>query len=108
MSDVRVHELKTWPKQFDDLVAGLKGFELRFDDRGFRVGDYLILFRYDPATHAMTGEVIVSRVVYVMRSTDGPFGLLPGWVAMSLAPVDEARAAAFLDAWAGHVKRGQA
>jgi hypothetical protein len=50
----RVHELKTWPPFFQAIVDGEKSFELRKDDRGFEVGDILVLKEFDP--HKGCGE----------------------------------------------------
>ncbi len=41
--NVNVHELKTDPIPFYHTDAGIKTSEVRFDDRGFRQGDYLLL-----------------------------------------------------------------
>ena len=38
-----IHELKTWPQFWPALCDGSKTFELRKNDRGFEVGDILIL-----------------------------------------------------------------
>lgn len=35
----KVHELKTWQQPFDDVWNNEKTFEVRKDDRGFRLGD---------------------------------------------------------------------
>ena len=43
-----IHKLKTWPQFFDAVACGVKGFELRKDDRGFEVGDVLLLQEFDP------------------------------------------------------------
>ena len=43
----RIHELKTWPQFFDSIVDGTKTFELRKDDRGFEVGDAVLLRECD-------------------------------------------------------------
>jgi len=52
----RVHRLKTWPGFFDDVVSGRKTFEIRANDRGFKVGDEWIAEEWDPATKAYTGR----------------------------------------------------
>jgi Domain of unknown function (DUF3850) len=44
----RVHELKTWPEFFDRLIDGSKNFEIRKNDRGYRVGDRLRLQEFVP------------------------------------------------------------
>ncbi|WP_238886481.1 DUF3850 domain-containing protein [Clostridium sp. YIM B02551] len=42
-----VHMLKTLPKYFDAAEKGEKPFEVRKDDRNFKVGDTLILEKYE-------------------------------------------------------------
>ena len=37
------HELKTYPKYFQETIEGNKPFEIRKNDRNFQVGDVLIL-----------------------------------------------------------------
>lgn len=37
------HELKTYPKYFQETIEGNKPFEIRKNDRDFQVGDVLIL-----------------------------------------------------------------
>lgn len=38
-----IHELKTWPDFFRDVADGRKKFEIRKDDRDYKVGDLLRL-----------------------------------------------------------------
>jgi hypothetical protein len=94
---MRTHELKTDPDVFSAVVAGLKPFELRKDDRGFAVGDLLVLreTRYggaemrDGAPVAYSGRVSRQRVTYVLR---GPsYGVQEGWVVLGIAAVDFSR-----------------
>lgn len=42
------HELKTWPRYFDAVKRGDKSFEVRRDDRGYAVGDTLVLREFEP------------------------------------------------------------
>lgn len=75
-----IHELKTWPEFFAALVAGNKTFEIRKDDRGFSVGDVLILREWDPETQSYTGWSAKRRVRYLLTG----WGLEPGYVCMGL------------------------
>lgn len=49
------HELKTWPEFFDAVASGAKTFEVRRDDRGFQVGDRLVLLRWQPSDRGYQG-----------------------------------------------------
>ena len=87
---MNVHELKTDPKVFDDLMCKAKTFELRYNDRDFLEGDRLVLreTKYsgeemkDGAALIYTGFYINARVTHMIR---GPrLGLMEGWVIMSI------------------------
>ncbi|KEO80852.1 DUF3850 domain-containing protein [Tumebacillus flagellatus] len=45
-----IHQLKLQQPHFDAVASGEKTFELRKDDRGFQVGDTLVLREIDPRT----------------------------------------------------------
>ena len=49
---MKTHDLKCWPEFFEAILNGTKNFDLRINDRGFQVGDRLLLHEYDPATTA--------------------------------------------------------
>lgn len=38
-----IHELKIKPQYYEDIKIGLKPFEIRKNDRDFKLGDILIL-----------------------------------------------------------------
>jgi len=85
----RCHELKTWPAPFQAMALGLKPFELRKDDRGYRVSDLLVLKEWDPQAadnggseeHGYTGRSIRARITYVTRGAgDGCGGTVDSWV----------------------------
>ena len=86
-----VHDLKSWPEFFQPLQTSQKNFELRFNDRGFHIGDILVLREWDPMTHNYTGRFCERRVTYVMEGI-GTVGVIPplkglvrGYVILGLA-----------------------
>lgn len=44
---MRIHELKITEPYFSDVAFGSKNFEIRKNDRDFKVGDILILRKWD-------------------------------------------------------------
>lgn len=40
---MKIHELKILPEYFDAVISGRKRFEIRKNDRDYKVGDQLIL-----------------------------------------------------------------
>ena len=88
---MKTHKLKTWPELFQYSLTGLKTFEIRLNDRDFKVGDILNLQEYEPdhekvlhGDNGYTGRSISRRVVFIMA--DSPW-LPEGYVAMQLAPL---------------------
>lgn len=61
------HKLKTWPEYFEAILDGTKTFELRKNDRGFQVGDLLVLQEYVPHRESYTGRSITKKITYVMQ-----------------------------------------
>lgn len=84
------HELKTIPPFFADIEKGLKTFEIRKNDRDFRVGDRLLLreFRWDDGLRKSdyTGREVWVRVTYLLATSEG--WLPPGYVAMAIVPCE--------------------
>lgn len=80
------HDLKTWPEVFLKVIEGTKTFEIRKNDRDFKVGDMVKMSEYDPKNEKYTGrETNYFEIVYILEG--GQFGLEPGFVAMQLKPV---------------------
>lgn len=77
------HELKTWPEYFQAVWKGLKKFEVRKNDRDFKVGDTLYLREWDPVTEKYTGREARVEVTYVFVGA-GYMGLGSGYVVMSV------------------------
>jgi hypothetical protein len=72
----RTHELKSWPEFFEPLSTGEKKFELRKNDRDFKVGDRLVMKEWEPNTGKYSGREIRMRVNYIIAGT-GPGGITP-------------------------------
>lgn len=87
------HELKTWPEFYAVEIRGQKRFEVRRNDRDFKVGDELLLKEWDPKEHNYTGRSCLFRVDYLMTAEDCKFiglgwdgpPLQDGYVIMSIS-----------------------
>jgi len=86
----KYHDLKIDPAGFLAIIIGLTKYEVRFDDRGFKVGDFVCL-----KETKYTGEQMKNgcELIYTNRSVKktishilrGPiYGLEKGWVILSL------------------------
>jgi hypothetical protein len=72
------HVLKAHPDTYAAIAAG-RPFDLRFDDRGYEVGDTLVLKEYDPdPARAMRRLTVPDETL-----SDGIFDRQPGRVAKS-------------------------
>lgn len=60
-----IHKLKIDSKYFDAVLKGFKTFEIRKNDRNFKVGDKLILQEYDPEKQVCTGYELLAFVTYI-------------------------------------------
>lgn len=59
-----IHELKIDQNYFEDIVQGLKKFEIRKNDRGFSVNDRVIL-REITESRKFTGRELAVRISYL-------------------------------------------
>ena len=86
-----IHSLKVWPEYFQALQDRTKKFEVRKDDRAFRVGDKLHLHEYDPNTRRYSGRDLYARVTYILddESEFGKLALQMNYVVMSIEIIDE-------------------
>lgn len=82
---MKIHNLKTWKKYFVAVFSGLKNFELRFNDRDFKIGDELILEEWDEITELYTGRILHRRIDYILEG--GQFGLEKGYVILALSKI---------------------
>lgn len=86
----RVHDLKCQVPHWEAINDNRKRFEIRKNDRDYRIGDVLILREFEmveddsdrPVSNRHTGRVCQRTVTYVLPG--GQFGLAEGFVALSL------------------------
>jgi hypothetical protein len=60
----KVHYLKTLTPFFNDIVSGIKTFEVRKNDRYYEVGDTLILEDFDPDTQKYKRGWVSKQIIY--------------------------------------------
>ena len=94
------HNLKLNDRYFDAVANGTKTFEIRKDDRGFRVGDTLVMYRvndegkYLDPTYSRESQPsnlvgpwldpVRVTVKYILTHDDFPDGIPEGYVVMSI------------------------
>lgn len=55
---MKIHELKLDTEYFDDVKSGLKTFEIRKNDRDFKVGDVLALTAFESGHYIKKSSII--------------------------------------------------
>lgn len=92
----QVHELKTSMTYFSATLAGLMNFQIRENDRGFKLGDIVILreFVSGPAIgdEHYTGRVLAKRISHIIPSNvPNEFVFLPiqkGFIIFSIEDIE--------------------
>ena len=74
---MKVHNLKIKPQYFKDVVSGIKTFEVRKNDRNFKVGDLMVLETYD--NEKFTGGSVNTEITYIL---DDPKYCKKGYVIL--------------------------
>ena len=84
------HELKTDSEVFKPVLKNKKTFEIRFNDRNFQVGDFLLLKETQFTGEEMkegkpleyTGASCLVKITHILL---GPiYGLKEGWAILSI------------------------
>ena len=81
---IQEHLLKCNNPYFNDIWTSKKHFEIRKNDRNFKVGDYLILtecFRGEPLKRK-----IVAQIRYILENFDG---IEKGYCILDLLIIDK-------------------
>jgi hypothetical protein len=70
-----IHELKCWPEYFQPLFDGTKNFEMRKNDRNFKVGDDVLLREWSPIRKEYTGRSVERNITYIFIDVQRMVGL---------------------------------
>jgi hypothetical protein len=84
------HHVKCWPQYFQATSDGAKSFDVRLNDRDYRVGDTLALEEYEPGKTdhvrgimaGYTGRDLTVPIVYVLRG--GQLGIADDFCVLGL------------------------
>ncbi len=79
-----MHELKTINPFFEDVWSGLKDFEVRKNDRYFKVGDILKLVEYGESKHYVP-RFIFKEIKYILKG--GQYGISDEYVVLGLKDI---------------------
>jgi hypothetical protein len=84
LTEMIIHALKTWPEFFEQVVSGAKTFEIRRDDRSFKVGEVLELREFDPRGARFTGRSVWRKLTYITN-----WEQKSGYVVMAIERTDK-------------------
>lgn len=80
----KVHDIRLGATFFDDVLECRKNFELRKNDRGYKVGDILRMMEFKEGKN--TGRIVERKVIYMLEDYTG---LEDGFCIMGTAPVEQ-------------------
>ena len=90
---INIIDLKTDSELFQQTIKGAKTFEIRLNDRSYKVGDILVLHETKSTGDEMskgaplvfTGHTCDLKVTHILSG----YGLNPDWVVMSVKSLKE-------------------
>ena len=84
-----IHKLKTDTEVFQAIVDGRRTFEIRFNDRNFKVGDELVLLEtiYTLEEQIKNGKPLLfsgNELRKTVSYVSSGYGLQDGWVILGI------------------------
>jgi len=76
----KIHSIRLAASYFNDVASGKKPFELRKNDRGYKVGDMLEMLEFKDGKN--TGRIIQAEVTYLL---EGYTGLEDGYCILGIS-----------------------
>lgn len=75
----KVHSIRLAKTYFNDVASGKKSFELRKNNRGYKVGDILEMLEFEDGKN--TGRIIQAEITYIL---EGYTGLEDGYCILGI------------------------
>lgn len=85
---VSTHEIKLNVKFCDDVLNGIKTFEIRKNDRNYKVGDLIKFLPWDPSSSKYAIHEVHDKTYKIKYILSG-YGLQDGYIAMVIEDVDK-------------------
>lgn len=92
MSKSKTHSVKILPEYFEAVISGEKTFEIRYNDRDYKVGDSLCLKEFCDGIY--TGRETIREICYMI---DDPTYCKEGYVVLGLHIKDKRQRILTLD-----------
>lgn len=80
----KVHNIKIAPRHYADVMNGTKKAELRFNDRGYKEGDTLVMREWGGLYTGEWVEVKVTHVLFFQADITGKIG---EWAMLSFEKI---------------------
>lgn len=91
------HTLKIDEEWFDAVAAGTKNFEVRKNDRNFKVGDSLLIEEWDSkivdkgtgyechfGPKGTTGRKVVATITFILTAEEFPIAIKEGYAVLGI------------------------
>lgn len=76
------HTVRAHPDSFQPMWDGLQTFDVRENDRDYKVDDSYQVMEFDPAVEKYTGRMLGASLSFILQ---GKYGLPPNIVVMTLS-----------------------
>jgi hypothetical protein len=80
---MKIHELKCESNYFIEQKNKNKSFEIRKNDRDFKIGDYILLSEVSTGERKYTGRHLMLRITFILFTGGFPEGLKQDYVILS-------------------------
>jgi len=78
-----IHSIKCVNPFFEDVLAGKKTFEVRKNDRRYKVGDLLLLHEYNPEREIYMKRRCLVEVTYMIKGSS-LYGIRKGYAILGI------------------------
>ncbi len=78
------HFLKITEEHFINVLKGIKTFEIRKNDRDYKIGDELVLRLWKKEKY--TGDNITVKITYILKDAF-KYGLIPEYAIISFSEI---------------------